>query len=125
MSDKHKYFFGYLNILKDYGKTIIRPETFVDKISELFYPVEIDFTEYKRFSRNYYFLSNDREKTINNMDENLIIFMNSVLNIHLEFNGKKCIYRLPKSINLKEANNLCEIGFQLDKILNLKASNLG
>ena len=116
--DTHKYFFGYLNISKDYGKTLIRPETIVDKLSEFFSPVEIDFSSNKEFSDKYYCLSSDKENLIKVIEPKLLKFLASISDIQIEFNGKKCLIRLPKAIDFYETELLCKIGLKLDEILN-------
>jgi hypothetical protein len=42
-----------ISIKKDLGKVFISPESFIDKVSEFFNPIEIDFPEDKAFSDKY------------------------------------------------------------------------
>jgi len=117
-SETSKYFFGYLEINKDYGNTLIRPETLKDKVLELLNPIEIDIKEYKKFSRKYYMTSDNKDLLLRTIDENLVKYFETINNLTIEFSHDKCLFRLPKSVNVKEALMLCEIGLNLDSILN-------
>ena len=114
----HKYFFGHLKLMKDFGKTYIRHESVLDKISELFNPIEIDFKKHKKFSRKYYVLSNNSDLVKNNFSIELLDFLSSTSNLEIEFDRKSCLFRLPKAMNMKEVLELCSIGLNLDKYIN-------
>ncbi|RVU01779.1 hypothetical protein EOD41_07425 [Mucilaginibacter limnophilus] len=52
-----------LGFLKhDAGRVMIRPETFVDKLAELVYAIELDFKDDKAFSNSFYVIADDRYK---------------------------------------------------------------
>jgi hypothetical protein len=53
---------GLKKLSRNYGNIFIRPETFEDKVSELFIKSEIDFSEFPNFSFRYYCLANDEIK---------------------------------------------------------------
>ncbi len=62
----------------DFGRVIIRRETFADKIIELIHPVELDFAEDKAFSDTFYVLVNDHAKATNAINRH---FRNAVMDI--------------------------------------------
>jgi hypothetical protein len=47
---------------KDYAHIIITPETFEDKLREMFTPMELDFDDDENFSSQYYLLTKDKAK---------------------------------------------------------------
>jgi len=118
--ESHKYFYGFLKIKNDYGNTLIRPETLEDKLRELIDPVEIDFPNHKKFSNMYYVLTEDKNKLLKVIDEELLVYLSAIKNIVIEFKTNSCLFRLPKAINYTESLQLCEIGLRLDEILNHK-----
>ncbi|MCU4163776.1 hypothetical protein [Carboxylicivirga caseinilyticus] len=113
-----KYFFGHLSIMKDFGHTLIRPETLGDKIAELFNPVEIDIKGYWKFSNKYYILSNEKEKFLGSLTGKFIKYLENLRKPEIEFYGHECLFRLDKAIDLKQTIELCNIGINLDIILN-------
>lgn len=63
LTDPYQFFL--IDLKKDYGKALIRPETFGDKVFEVLIPQEIDFPEHPGFSDKYYFYTDEdnKEKT--------------------------------------------------------------
>lgn len=118
ITETHKYFFAYLTTSKDFGITLIRPETFADKIADFFKPIEIDFDEHKKFSNRYYVLSENPEILKKAVNLEFLDFLSNNSKIEIEFNHKSCLFRLPKAIDLRESIELCNIGFKLNEILN-------
>ena len=117
-TSNHKYFFGHLSTKKDFGHTLIRPETLADKISELFNPVEIDIKGYRKFSNKYYVLSNDKQKFLSSISSKLLKYLENQSRLEIEFFDQECLFRLDKAIDLKQTLKLCDIGINLDIILN-------
>ena len=58
---------GIMNLSKDCGHVLIKPETMLDKVHELIHPIELDFTDDPEFSRKFYTLSEDKTKTALNL----------------------------------------------------------
>ena len=54
---------GTVLLKKDYGHVFIRTETFLDKIHELINPIELDFEDDKEFSKTFFVLTTDKQKT--------------------------------------------------------------
>jgi hypothetical protein len=61
---------GLAYLKHDFGRVLIRPETLVDKVAEIFHPIELDFREDKPFSDRFYVLTDDRHKATTGMDQN-------------------------------------------------------
>lgn len=55
---------------RDFGRVIIRRETFADKVIEIIHPVELDFADDKAFSDKFYVVTNDKFKAQLAMDSN-------------------------------------------------------
>jgi hypothetical protein len=69
---------GVITSKKDYGRTLIRRETFADRIVGLIHPVELTFKDDKVFDHRYYVVSNNPDKALPAMDWN---FRNAVIDI--------------------------------------------
>ncbi|HEU4471926.1 MAG TPA: hypothetical protein VFR58_12620 [Flavisolibacter sp.] len=52
----------FIELPKAFGHTIIKRETIMNKIMELFQPLEIDFEDDRDFSREFYVLAKDKDK---------------------------------------------------------------
>ena len=79
IADVYEYQTWGLAYLKhDFGRVKIRPETMVDKISELIHPIELDFKDDKAFSDTFYVLVDDRDKANAHINRN---FRNAVMDI--------------------------------------------
>lgn len=117
-----KYFFGLVSSQNDFGRSLFRPETIADKISEFFQSVEIDIEGEPKFSRKYYVLSNDETKFFEALDTPLLIYLRDEKVFELEFYNRKGLFRLTKAINLQETLDLCRIGLNLYQVLNGKSS---
>jgi hypothetical protein len=77
--DFYKYqVWGYIKSKKDYGRVLIRRETFADKIVGLIHPVELEFKEDKVFSHKFYVVTNDSDKALLSMGWN---FRNAIMDI--------------------------------------------
>jgi hypothetical protein len=116
--DTSFYLYGQLKIKGNFGTVLIRPETFGDKITELFVKTEVDFKTHPLFSYRYFVASDEPETLIKTLPAELIEFLEKIDGLQLEFRNQYCLFRLPKAMNQKEAVKLCLIGIELDKILN-------
>ena len=112
------YLYGQLKIKGNFGTVLIRPETFGDKITELFVKTEVDFELYPLFSYKYFVASDELEPLIKTLPTELIEFLEKINGLQIEFRNQYCLFRLPKAMNPEEAVKLCLIGIELDKILN-------
>lgn len=119
-STAYNYIFIKITLNKNWGKALIRPETVQDKIRELFIKEEIDFKSHKTFSENYYVLAKNKLSFIENMNNDILSFLEKTPGLTIEFLENECIFRLPKANHFKEAIQLIEIAEEIVPLLNQK-----
>ena len=73
--------YGCIIARKDYGRVLIRRETFADKILSLIHPVELNFPDDKPFNHKFFVCTNDEQKALLAMGWN---FRNAVMDIKSE-----------------------------------------
>jgi hypothetical protein len=69
-----------INQKKDFGRALIRKETFADRVLNLIHPVELEFKDDRAFSKKFYIVANEPEKATNCMNWN---FRNTLMEIDL------------------------------------------
>ena len=108
--------------LRDFGRTIIRTEKFIDKLAEAFSRTELDFEEFKEFSSRHYCLSNNPEKLKQSLDKEVTQhFLTSKLDIGVEFNENLCLLKIPYSLRVFDKNlELVEFALGLQKLIGEK-----
>ena len=81
-SDVHLEYqtWGFINLKNNFGHTLIKPETFLDKIHNIINPVDLDFEDDKEFSKRFLVVTNDRQKAEMQMTQN---FRNCIKQIEL------------------------------------------
>jgi len=80
--DDYRYkAWGYVNLKKDFGRVLIRRETFTDKVLSIIHPVELEFEDDKAFSRKFYVVANDPDKAFAAMNFD---FRNVIMDIKNE-----------------------------------------
>ena len=112
----HKYIFGFKKTEKDFGKAYLRPETIGDKISEFFQPIELDINGLEKFNRRYYLLSNNKEIFLSTINRKFLEFVAELKNLEMEFNGRNCLFRFNKAINLTQTKDLCSVGIKISEL---------
>ena len=112
-TNSHKYVFGLVRTNNDFGNAFMRPETIGDKVSEFFSPTELDVKGFDKFNQNYYLLASDKKKFLTAMNGQLLNSIAELKNIQMEFVGRKCLFRLKKSIDLNETMDLCKLGISM------------
>ncbi len=118
ITETHVYTFGYLKLQQDYGVALIRPETWEDKLSELFKNEEVKFKNRPRLNKRFYILAKEENHFKNALPEEFLTYMENLKGFSIEFHHHQCLFRLPKAFNQEEAAQICKIGFDLDQILN-------
>jgi hypothetical protein len=113
------YLIGMLNTFEDFGHVLIRPETFADKIIEIFNGIETDFAGHRKFSNMFYVISDNKEKTLVDLKNSFLDFFIQFPKLEVEFLNKKCVFRLEKAIDFAETEMLCKIGMKLDAMFKL------
>jgi hypothetical protein len=79
--DYYKYLvWALVNQKKDFGRALIRKETFTDRILSIVHPVELEFKDDKAFSHKFYVVANEPEKATNCINWN---FRNALIDIDL------------------------------------------
>jgi len=78
-SDYYKYqVWAFINSNKDFGRVLIRHETFNDRLVGLIHPCELEFKDDKPFDHKFYVVCNDEQKALLAMNFN---FRNAVMDM--------------------------------------------
>jgi hypothetical protein len=105
---------AYINQTKDFGRVLIRRETFNDRLVALLHPCEMKFEDDKPFDHKFYVVTNDDQKAHLAMSWN---FRNAVMdmgdNMVLETEGKSLIVGSHSNINLEETIQLAEFASKI------------
>ena len=110
---------GIINLRKDFGHVLIKPETFIDKIHELIKSIEIDFPDDPEFSKKYFVVTNDETKARSSLSP---LFREQIKSISisdfvLEIKGDKLIIGDRKIIGPDSAIALVNFMDSLSKVL--------
>lgn len=108
---------GIINLRKDFGHILIKPETLIDKIHELIKSIEIDFPDDPEFSKKYFVVTNDETKARSSMSS---LFREQIKRISmsdfvLEIRGDKLIIGNRKIIEPDSAIDLVNFMDSLSK----------
>jgi len=87
---------GIAILRRDYGRVLIRPETFSDKINDLFLSIDIDFDYDKDFSKKYFVVSNDESKIRNNISRSFLETVRKYNGLEIELDSNILLVRLRK-----------------------------
>jgi hypothetical protein len=78
-TDYYRYqVWAFINTKADFGRVLIRHETFNDRIVGLLHPCELDCPDDKPFNHKFYVVTNDEQKALSAMNWN---FRNAVMNM--------------------------------------------
>ena len=91
-------FVGIKILDRNYGHIIIRPETFEDKIEELFSRKETDFAGFKKFSRKYYVVHNGEMLANQFETAERIAIIQDMYEVTIEVNQNILIAKFPRII---------------------------
>lgn len=96
---------GIKKLKTSYGHIIIRPEFIIDKIAEIFYQKEIDFTAYPIFSDNYYVLiSNETGKLF--FTDTTIKLIEKLQAVYIEIIENILFIKFLKKFNSADTNSI-------------------
>ena len=114
-SEWYKYsVWAYLITDKDFGRLLIRRETFNDRIVALLHPCEMKFPDDKSFEHKFYVVTNDDQKAHLALNWN---FRNAVMdmgdNMVLETEGKSLIIGSHSEINTDQTIQLTEFATKI------------
>ena len=59
--DKYQVW-AFADLKSDFGRVLIRRETFTDRVLEIFHPIELKFNDDRIFNDHFYVVANDNEK---------------------------------------------------------------
>jgi uncharacterized protein YxjI len=102
---------AFVNLQHDFGRALIRKETFTDKILELMQHTEVKFNDDKVFSDNFYVAANDTNKAISGMT---IAFRNAIKesmypSFVIEINGNALVIRNSLPVDAEQTVKLMEL----------------
>jgi len=113
--DWYKYtVWAYINQTKDFGRVLIRHETFNDRLVALLHPCEMKFEDDKAFDHKFYVVTNDDQKAHLALNWN---FRNAVMdmgdNMMLETEGKSLIIGNQSDISTEQTIQLAEFASKI------------
>jgi len=103
----------------DWGRSLIRPESFLDKLAEFFSPCEHDFEEYREFSSKFCCFSNDVHKLRSGLSTAITqLFLGTELPVAVEFGFGTCVIRTENSVlNPAPIVEMAEFAMALRKLI--------
>ncbi len=103
------------SIPQDIGRVYIRKETIADKVTDLFTKVDIDFSEYPNFSKNYYMVGENPDHIKNNLPKGLLESLEKIEDMTIEINGNWGLIRPEKNLTENVLLLLMSIGYKMTK----------
>lgn len=86
------------SIPQEMGSVSIRKETLTDKVIDLFTKVDIDFTEFPNFSKNYYVVGENPDLVKQYLPKSLMKALDNIKNITVEINGNWGLLRTERNL---------------------------
>ncbi len=101
---------AFVNLKQDFGRVLIRRETFADKILGLVHPIELKFKDDKVFSDHFYVVTNDQGKATAAMtpDFRKVIIDMMYKDFVIEIINKTLVIRNNQPINTEDTVHLAE-----------------
>jgi len=116
LTEYYKYqVWAFVKLAADFGRVLIRRETFTDKIVELIHPQELHFNDDKDFSNRFYVITNDKEKTLPAINTN---FRSALLNNNgddfvIETINQTAVIRNNNNIEVDQTIALADLAIKL------------
>ena len=111
------YFFGLLTTKKSYPAALIHPEKFSDKIADVFTKAELDIKENRKFSRNFYALTKEKEVLRQAFSMLSLDELSEFKNLEFELREHYCLFRNSrKPVSINEAQGFCAVAEKLIQI---------
>jgi hypothetical protein len=95
------------------GRVLILKETIVNKISNLFTKIDIDFEEYPDFSRNYLVVGSEPIRVRQYLPKELMTQLSKVRNLTVEINGHVGVVSTGKNLSSDALMLLISLGNKL------------
>ena len=86
------------SIPQDIGKVYTRKETLADKVLDLITKVDIDFSEYPDFSKNYCVVGENPELVKKHLPKGLMKSLETIKNLTVEINGNWGLLRTERNL---------------------------
>ncbi|MDA7501926.1 hypothetical protein N8482_01495 [Chitinophagales bacterium] len=109
---------GYLETSREHGQVIIRQETMVDKVIELFSSIELDFESHKKFSDSYYVVTDNKELTRKSFSYEFLNLVSNFKGLEIEIASQKCSFRMTGLMTAEKIMQLAEFGLSLADLVN-------
>jgi hypothetical protein len=103
------------SIPHDIGKVYIRKETLADKIVDVFAKVDIDFSEYPNFSKNYYVVGENPDHVKKYLPRILLESLETIEDMTIEISGNWGLLRSEKNLTEKLLLLLMSIGYKMSR----------
>jgi hypothetical protein len=103
------YILGFAKLKFDFGHTLLRPETKVDKFVSKFIKQDIEFNDSEKFNQKYYLTSNKRELVIQEFDLNFLRFLEKQKDLWIKIDGNEMFVILENDNKLNHLKILEEI----------------
>lgn len=118
LSGTDSYLYGVFHTKMSFPLTLIQPESFEEKILELFHPVEVEIPRSPLFNWRYFVLSNDEVRLKRDFPPALAKLIARYAEVHLELNGKTCAFRVSlKPVSKREVERFRKFALQIRQIL--------
>ncbi|HWZ04068.1 MAG TPA: hypothetical protein VNX40_10705 [Mucilaginibacter sp.] len=115
--DKYQIW-AFATLNKDFGRVLIRPETFADRILEIVHPTELRFPDDKSFNESFYIVANDPEKAKAGMTQYCRDVITEMMykDFAIEIINETLVIRTNQPINADEAVHLAEFVSKLSEV---------
>ena len=92
---------GYYELTENFGHVLIKSETFLDKIHDLFNPIDLDFEADSEFSKRFLVITNDKSKALLKLNSKFRDLVKSIQlkEVILEINGNQLVIGEKKVIS--------------------------
>lgn len=101
--------FGVKTLDSNYGHLLIRPETFGDKVSDLFVHQDNDFRNFPEFSSKYFFIADHPGNAEMFAKSSRLTLFEKFDDLLLEVSGNRMISKFPKPVNEADFLSMIQI----------------
>jgi hypothetical protein len=101
--------FGVKTLNSSYGNLMIRPETFTDKVTDLFLHQDRDFKNYPKFSKKYFFLDDQSGFSEMFATPERLMLIEKYDNLLVEVIGNKLITKFANFLNEDDFVNMIQL----------------
>ncbi|MDB5024910.1 MAG: hypothetical protein JWP78_2665 [Mucilaginibacter sp.] len=115
--DKYQVW-AFVTLSRDFGRILIRRETFADRILGIVHPVELKFKDDKVFSEHFYVVTNDKEKAPAAMTSDFRNIIKEMMykNFVIEIIGSILVIRDNQPIDPQEVIHMTELACKIAEL---------